>query len=170
MAIDRELVALGMAAEVIMIVEHENARLRIGAPIEERRRKAADAAAHHDQIVALLGLQSAGRIMRRREHERMRGFECADVLPAQPGQRRGVAGGLRGNLHRGREPGRDRERGAVEEIAAGNLAHSQTSKSSASWHRFEFRYSRGRSREEPCHKNMLARPEWPAPPKSRCRP
>src|SRR5262249_32114947 len=37
--IDRELVALGVAAEIIMVVEHKDARLRPGAAIEMRGRE-----------------------------------------------------------------------------------------------------------------------------------
>ncbi len=120
-----------MAAEIIMVVEHEDARLRPGAAIEVSGREPADAAADHDQVVALLRLEPAGRIMGWRAGDRMRGLEAADVLPAQARERRRVAGRLRRNLHRGREPGRDRQRKAVEEIAAGHLAHAQSSNARA---------------------------------------
>ena len=62
-------------------------------------------------------------IMGRHTGDRMRGLEAADMLPTQAGERRRIAGRLRRNLHCGREPGRDRERKAVEEIAAGHFAH-----------------------------------------------
>ena len=80
--------------------------------------------------------------MVRHTRDRMRSLEAADMLPAQAHERRRVAGGLRRNLHRGREPGRDRKRKAVEEIAAGHLAHAQSSHAATGWHRYEFRYSR----------------------------
>src|SRR4029077_4035082 len=50
----RKFVALGVAAEVVVIVENENAGLRTDrATIEPCRGEAADAAADHDQIVSL---------------------------------------------------------------------------------------------------------------------
>ncbi len=53
---DHELVTLGMAAEIVVIVENENAALRPDrAAIKPRGRKPADAAANHDQIIALFG-------------------------------------------------------------------------------------------------------------------
>src|SRR5436190_4632498 len=52
-AIEAELVTLGVAAEIVMVVEDEDARPRNGAPIEPRGRKTADTAADHDEIVAL---------------------------------------------------------------------------------------------------------------------
>jgi hypothetical protein len=64
--------------------------------------------------------------MGRHARDRMRNLEAADMLASEPRERRRVAGGLRLDLHRWREPGRDRERNAVEEIAAGHLAHSQS--------------------------------------------
>jgi hypothetical protein len=51
-----EFVALGMAAEIVVIVENKNAGLRSErAAIKPCSRKPADAAANHDQIVALFG-------------------------------------------------------------------------------------------------------------------
>src|SRR5262249_1702130 len=123
-AIDRELVTLGVAAEIIVIVEHEDARLRPGAAIEIGGRKSADAAADHHEIIAFLWLGPAGRILGWRTHDCVRSFEAADMLSPQACERRRVAGGLRRNLHRGREPGRNRQRKAVEEIAAGDITHA----------------------------------------------
>jgi hypothetical protein len=56
-----ELVALGVTAEVITIVEHENACVGPdGTAIIPRRRKPADAAANHDQIIALIDRRLVG--------------------------------------------------------------------------------------------------------------
>src|SRR5438552_4046228 len=110
-----------------MVVEHKDARLRPGAAIEIGCREPADATTHHNKVVAFLRREPAGRIMNRHMCDRMGGLKATDMLSAQAGKRRRVAGGLGRNLHRGREPGRDRQRKAVEEIAAGNLAHSQSS-------------------------------------------
>src|SRR6185369_2013841 len=104
---DGELVALGVAAEIIVVIEHKDARLRPGAAIEMGGREPADAAANYDEVVAFLRLETAGRIMDWRAGDRMRGLEAADMLPAQARECRRRAGGLRRNLHRGRESGRN---------------------------------------------------------------
>src|SRR6185369_6651293 len=70
---DGELVALGVAAEIIVVIEHKDARLRPGAAIEMGGREPADAAADHDQVVALLRLEPTGRVMDWRTRHRMRG-------------------------------------------------------------------------------------------------
>src|SRR5262249_43555146 len=62
-AIDRELVTLGVAAEIVMVVEDEDARvLARCAAVEPRRRKPADAAADHDEVIAFLNGQALDRI------------------------------------------------------------------------------------------------------------
>ena len=54
-AVERELVAPGMAAEIVVVVEHEDARRRPGgAAVEPGGREPADARADHDEVVALL--------------------------------------------------------------------------------------------------------------------
>src|SRR6516165_7074197 len=45
------------------------------------------------------------------------------MLPAQAGQRRGVARRIRGDLRGGAQPGRNCQGRAIEKIATGNLAH-----------------------------------------------
>jgi hypothetical protein len=56
-----ELIALGVATEVITIVEHENAYVGPGGTaIIPRRRKPADASANHSQIVALVDRRIVG--------------------------------------------------------------------------------------------------------------
>ncbi len=56
-AIERELVPLGVAAEIVVIVEDQDAGGRPGAPVEPRRRKPADAAADHDEVVGFVDRQ-----------------------------------------------------------------------------------------------------------------
>src|SRR5262249_30800515 len=56
--VDRELVALGVAAEIVVVIENEDTRKRISLAIEPRRGEAADAAADHDQVVILLDRQA----------------------------------------------------------------------------------------------------------------
>jgi hypothetical protein len=116
-----------VAAEIIVVIEHKDARLRPGAAIEMGGREPADAAADHDQVVALLRLEPTGRVMDWRTRHRMRGLEAAGVLSPRARECRRIAGGLCRNLHRGRESGRNRQRQAIEEIAAGHLAHAQSS-------------------------------------------
>ncbi len=56
-AIERELVALGMAAKIVVIVEHQDAGLRVDiATIDVRRGQAADARTDDNQVVVLAGL------------------------------------------------------------------------------------------------------------------
>src|SRR5262249_56535099 len=55
-AVERELVALGVPSEIVVVVEDQDARRGAnGAAIEEGGREPADAAADHDQVVAFLG-------------------------------------------------------------------------------------------------------------------
>ena len=49
-AADLELVALGMAAEIVVIVEHQDACVRPFRAVEVRGGEAADAAAHDDEV------------------------------------------------------------------------------------------------------------------------
>ena len=62
LAAGTELVALGVAAEVVVVVEDQHARLRAGArAVEIRGGEAADAAADDDEVVGLAGVDRAGR-------------------------------------------------------------------------------------------------------------
>ncbi len=52
-----KLIALGVSAEVVVIVENQDARLGSRSLAKEmRRRESADAAPHHHQIVGLSGV------------------------------------------------------------------------------------------------------------------
>src|SRR5262249_37945391 len=87
-AIERELVALGVAAEIIVIVEDEDARGRPGgAAIEGGGSQAADAPADDDEVVALLDRQPVEGEALAFARVRVRGLERARVLSAQPGER-----------------------------------------------------------------------------------
>src|SRR5207253_2543063 len=80
-AVDRELVALGVAAEIVVVVEDEDARVVPGrAAVEPGRGEPADAAADNDEIVALLDRQVFDRIAPAVAAHRMRHFERAGVL------------------------------------------------------------------------------------------
>ncbi len=53
--VDPEFIALGVPAEIVVIVEDQNARSgAVRLAIKPRRRQSADAAADHDQIETLL--------------------------------------------------------------------------------------------------------------------
>ena len=119
-AVEGELVALGVAAEIVVIVENQDAGGRLGAAVEPRRRKPADAAADHDEVVGLLDRQAIDRKFAPFSCERMGGLERAFVLAAQPRQRGRVACRLRRELRRRRQAGRDRQSCAVEKIAPGD--------------------------------------------------
>src|SRR5262249_12305879 len=102
--VDSELVAFGVAAEIIGVVEHQNARRRpCRATIEPSGRQPADPAADHDEVVALLERQSIEGEPRARARLRVRGLERAWVLAPQAGQCRRIA------LRRGRDLRRRRE-------------------------------------------------------------
>src|SRR5262249_29039436 len=123
-AVERELVALGVAAEIIVVVEHQDARGRPGgAAIEPGGRKPADAATDHDEVVALLDRQAVERETGA-ARLRVRGLERARVLAAQSGQRRRIARGLGRDLGRRREPGANGPGHSGEEVAARNRGHA----------------------------------------------
>ena len=129
----RELVALGVATDVVVIVENENARLRPLRPVEMRRRKPADAAADNDQVIVFAGRRHrTGAPPEVAVAQRMRGLETAWMIAPQPGQRRWIivrrilCGGLcgrRGDEARQRRAGRSAangERNAVEKVPSCN--------------------------------------------------
>src|SRR5262249_59732296 len=124
-AIERELVALGMAAEIIVVVEDEDARGRPGgAAIEGGSRQSADARADDDEVVTLLERQPVEREALAFARLRMRGLERARVLSAQSGERGRIAQRLRRDLCRGRKAGGDGQSHAIEEVAARNRRHA----------------------------------------------
>ena len=123
--IERELVALGVTAEIVVIVEHEDARIGAGrAAVEPRRSQSADAATDDDEIVAFLdrcGIDAEALPLPRK---RMRNLERAGMLTAQAGQRRRVARRVGRNLRGRRQARCNRQGGAVEEVAAGDGRHA----------------------------------------------
>ena len=78
-----ELVALGVAAEIVVVVEDQDPRLRSVVPaVKVRGREPADAATHDDEIVGLfehLGVVEMPAFTR----ERVSHFEGSRVRPAQ---------------------------------------------------------------------------------------
>ena len=93
-AVERKFVALGVTAEIVVVVENEDAGVRMFCPIEMRCREPADAAAHDDEIVGFIRWLE---IVRLRPEiavaQAVRGFKCAGMTAAQPGQRRRIIAG-----------------------------------------------------------------------------
>ncbi len=79
---DHELVALGVTAEIVVGVQDENAGLGMLLPVEVRCRQAADAGAHHDQVVAFLD-SGASEVERPSVAQPMCRLERTDVAAAQ---------------------------------------------------------------------------------------
>ncbi len=122
---DLELVALGVAAEVVMVVEQEDAGLRGGLAVEPGGRKPTHAGAHDHEVVGRLGgVEDRAPVGLTVESEGMSRFERAAMAAAQTGQGRWVGGRRR---CRGRARGRSiacrkepeaHDRRAVEQVAA----------------------------------------------------
>src|SRR5579862_4670304 len=84
-----ELVALGMATKVVVILQNENAWLPARASAKEmRRRKATDSAAHDDEIVCFPEIRTG--LGDRTVAQSVNGFERSRVTAAQPRQGRRV--------------------------------------------------------------------------------
>src|SRR5581483_6920576 len=80
-----ELVALRVSAEVVVVVEDEDAGARPLHPVEVRRREAADAAADDDQIEALAGVdRRAGAGPEPAVAKRVRRLERPGMTAAHP--------------------------------------------------------------------------------------
>src|SRR5262249_12583431 len=132
-AIERELVALGMATEIIVVVEDEDARGRPGdATIEGGGRQSADARADDDEVVTLLDRQPVEREALAFARLHMRGLERARMLSAQSGECGRIAQRLRRDLCRWRKAGGDGQSHAIEEVAARNRRHGEA-KSPSGW-------------------------------------
>src|SRR5262249_4401106 len=130
-AIERELVALSVAAEIVLVVEDQDARRRPGsAAVEGGGSQAADARADDDEVVALLDRQPVEGEVLAFPRLRVCGLERARVLSAQSGERRRIAQGLRRDLRRRGEAGGNGQGYAVEKVAARNRRHALAQSSS----------------------------------------
>ncbi|MNS49920.1 hypothetical protein D3C72_825520 [compost metagenome] len=124
LAAHREFVALGVAAEVVVVVEDQDAPVRAKLlAIEPRRGQPADAAAHHHEVIRFA--RQHGRVRSAFARQAVGQRERAGVVAAQPGQRRRVAGrcGLGPcltNQPRRGNTGRNAQRGAIEEVSTGD--------------------------------------------------
>jgi hypothetical protein len=133
-----ELVAPGVAAEVVVVVQDQDLLVRAGLlAIQIGRRQTADATAGDDEVVALVQNRGLGGPLAAPRH-RMGDLVRSVVAPAHSGEdgRVVVAGdptrrsrGLlqRQQISRGeRRPSRQRERGTVEEVPPGDgLLHAR---------------------------------------------
>src|SRR6516164_11857492 len=121
-----ELIALGMAAEIVVIVDNENAGVRPHPlTIKPCRRKPADAAADHDQVVVLLDCRVVDAEALAFAGESMRNFERTGMLAAHAGQSRRIWRRSRGELRRRSQTCRDCERGTSEKIATPDGWHPE---------------------------------------------
>src|SRR5258707_4464756 len=105
MAAQVEFVAFGVTAEIVVIVENEDAALRVGlCTVEVRGGKAAQARADDDQVVFLAGFRGRGRWFA--VAQCMGVLEGAWVIAAQAGEERGIVakGVLSGGRQRGGGP------------------------------------------------------------------
>src|SRR5262249_6158273 len=79
------------AADIVVIVETENARIRAPGAIKMRRGEPADAATHDDQIIIFTGRRDCARMRPEISvAQRVRDLETARMVATQPGQRRGI--------------------------------------------------------------------------------
>ena len=128
-----KLVALGVAPEVVVVVENEDARLRLLLSIEVRGRQAAQTSPHDDEVVDIgIGLRYGPPVAPALEGEFEGGLEGTDMAPAQSRERRRIARrGLAGALQRehlfGKRPPREQRAGRqgshpVQQISARNGA------------------------------------------------
>ncbi len=125
-AVQAELVALGVAAEVVVIVEDQDAGVWPRRPVEMRRRQAAEAGADNDQVIALAAvLRGAGALPEIPVAQGVGGLETARVAAAQSGQGGRIIAGpvLRPDLSRlgqggaeTRGAGADGDRDPIQEI------------------------------------------------------
>src|SRR5713226_62042 len=87
-----KLIALGVPAEVVMIIQNQNARLWTRAlAVKVRRRQPADSGSHHHQIVGLTGINGLARLFPKSPVAQSVGrLERTCMTAAQPGQRRRI--------------------------------------------------------------------------------
>src|SRR5262249_7366800 len=113
-----------MAAEVVVIVEDEDAGVWSGPlAIEPGGRQAADAATDDDKIVMFLGRNPLDR-KRLAFAQCMRGFERPRMMPAHSGEGRRIKRWLCRKLRGRRQTRRDGQGDAVEEIpTADSIRH-----------------------------------------------
>src|SRR5262249_29870021 len=124
---DRKLVAFGMPAEIVVIVEDQNAGARSCClAIEPSGREPADPAADHDQVVALLDHRIIDAEPTALAREGVGHFEGTRMLAAHAGQSRGVISQTcGGELSRRSQSGGDGKGAAVEKIAPSDGWHAK---------------------------------------------
>ena len=125
MAIDGELVALGVAAEIVVVFEDQDlGRVAMRLAIEPCRGEAADAAADHDEVVFLLDRLAGEVEFLAFARQPVRHLERAGMAAAQPGQRRRViARGVGTKLVERRQAGGDRQCRPAQKIPPRDRRH-----------------------------------------------
>ena len=120
--VDRELVALGLTAEVVERIENEDTGVGPdSAPIEPGSGKPADSPANHDEVIAFFDRKVIDRIAPIPGCKPVRDRERAGVLAAQPGEPRGVARRIRRDLLGRRQSRDDRQGHSVEKVSTRNV-------------------------------------------------
>jgi hypothetical protein len=92
-AVDGVLVALGVSAEVVMVVEQQDRLAGVLPPVEPGRREAADAGTdhHHVDVVAVVESVDVESLA---VTKRVRDLERPGVAPPQAGGRRRIGGAI----------------------------------------------------------------------------
>ena len=114
-----------MSSEIRVIVEDQDAGARPAFSPISRRGESAQSRADDDEIVDL-GDRNPRRVEAHAVAQGMRGIERAGRASTGAGLSRGLDAGPRrrpGQQARGRDPRDDRQRHAVQKIAAGDAIH-----------------------------------------------
>src|SRR6202789_456281 len=95
MAVQVEFIAFGMAAEIVVVVEDQNAAVGLLCAIKMRGGEAADAPSDHDQVVFLAGTRGGRPALA--VAQRVSVLEGAGMAAAHAGEQgRVVAGSILG--------------------------------------------------------------------------
>ena len=164
-----ELVALGVSAEVVVIVEDEDARLVAGLlAIEIGRRQSADAASDDDEVVALGGFgRLGGGVPESVIAQRVCILVRRVVTAAQSGESGGIVTGTGGIFGRevvergeqgrvrGEQRAPDTEADAVQEVATRDVAvHAEVTVVAAMAHACLRKLSRRESPDARCLRDL----------------
>ncbi|MNO84538.1 hypothetical protein D3C76_758810 [compost metagenome] len=118
-----EFIALGVAAEVVVVFQNQDARFRMFLTVEPRSGQSAEAASYHHQVIFLGDRQFVGVEDLFLPPHLVGHFERADVVTPQTGQCWRVVAPVRGGLEKLQRghAGSDGDSDAVEKVAAGDI-------------------------------------------------
>ena len=123
--IEGKLVALGVAAEIVMVVEDQNPGAGAGVLSEEPGRgQPAYSAADHDKVIAFFDRHIIDRKMVALAADRVCDLERARMLTTQSRQGGRIAERISRELRGRSEPRGDRQRDAVEKVATRDRGHA----------------------------------------------